>query len=102
MLRAASQQVRHGGAIFGGVLLLLGVAYLYAGKSYERGGGWVERSKEPEKYWWSIAWYFGAGIIAIVVDLLDVPPDITLGLAIVFIGVYFVYLLLTWLTREKE
>jgi hypothetical protein len=102
MLRAASQQVRHGGAIFGGVLLLLGVAYLYAGKSYERGGGWVERSKEPEKYWWSIALYFATGIFAIAVDLLDAPWDIVLGHLIVFVGVYYVYLLLTWLTREKE
>jgi cobalamin synthase len=102
MLRAASQQVRHGGAIFGGVLLLLGVAYLYAGKSYERGGGWVERSKEPEKYWWSIALYFATGIFAIAVDLLDAPWDIVLGLLIVFVGVYFVYLLLMWLTRKKE
>jgi|HubBroStandDraft_5_1064220.scaffolds.fasta_scaffold817463_1 hypothetical protein len=102
MLRAASQQVRHGGAIFGGVLLLLGVAYLYAGKSYERGGGWVERSKEPEKYWWSIALYFATGIFAIAVDLLDAPWDIVLGLLIVFVGVYFVYLLLMWLVREKE
>jgi hypothetical protein len=102
MLRAASQQVRHGGAIFGGVLLLLGVAYLYAGKSYERGGGWVERSKEPEKYWWSIALYFATGIFAIAVDLLDAPWDIVLGLLIVFVGVYFVYLLLMWLVRGKE
>jgi cell division protein FtsW (lipid II flippase) len=92
----------HGLLIFGVGLLFFGVVYTWMGESYERFYGWIYRSKEPKKFWWSVATYYLLGIFCIVADVFDLPRDFLLGVLFIGIFVYLVYLLIRWVIRQKR
>jgi RsiW-degrading membrane proteinase PrsW (M82 family) len=55
----------HGYLVFGVWLIFLGVVYTCMGESYEKGYGWIYRSKDPKGFWWSIATYYLMGIFSL-------------------------------------
>ena len=52
---------------FGMLLIFLGMVYTYTGKAYVRFQGWVDRAKEPKRYWGEVVTYYllGAGLIGL-------------------------------------
>ena len=87
--------------MFGVWLILLGVVYTCMGESYEKGYGWIYRSKDPKGFWCSIATYYLMGIFFIVADVFDLPRDFVLGVLLIGVFVYLVYLLVRWMIRRK-
>ena len=92
----------HGLLLFGIFLLLFGVVYTCKGESYERSYGWIYRSEQPKKFWWSVATYYLFGIFSIVVDVFDVPRDPLIGVLFTGVVLYLVYLLIRWIIRQKQ
>ena len=92
----------HGLLLFGVSLLLLGVVYTCMGVSYERFNRWIYRSKEPKKFWWSVAGYYLLGIFCIVADAFDLPLEFLIGVMLLGVLVYLVYLLIRWAIRQKR
>ena len=97
-----AKPMSHGLLIFGVALLFFGVVYTCMGESYERFYGWIYRSKEPKKFWWSVAMYYLFGIFFIVADVFDIPRDFCKGVLFIGTFVYLVYLLIRWMVRQKQ
>jgi hypothetical protein len=91
----------HGPLIFGVGLLLYGLVYTCMGESYERFYGWIYRSKEPTKFWWSVGNYYFFGIFFILADVFDLPSGLVLGILCVVLLLYALYSLLRWVICRK-
>ena len=91
----------HGLLVLGIGMLLLGAVYTCMGESYERFYGWIYRSEQPKKFWWSVATYYLFGIVLIVVDVFDVPRDLIIGVLFIGVIVYLIFLLVRWIVRPK-
>ena len=50
---------------FGMFLLFLAALYTYLGKVGLRGGGWIDRAKEPRRYWWAVTAYYLGGVFLV-------------------------------------
>jgi uncharacterized membrane protein len=50
---------------FGMFVLLLGFIQTYLGKAWLRSGGWIYRTKQPIRYWSTVAMYFLCGALSI-------------------------------------
>jgi len=72
------------------------------GKSYVRFQGWVYRSEEPKKFWWSVATYYLGGIFFIGADLFNVPADFLIRALLTGVLVYIVYLMLRSVIRPER
>ena len=96
-----SARDNHNLALFGAVLIVLGVVYAGMGESYERFHGWIYRSKQPTDFWESIVGYWLAGIFCIVADVLDLPSDrySFIIYVCIWVGVYSLYRLIRSLIR---
>ena len=92
----------HGWLVFGVFLLFLGAAYTCMGKSYIRFQGWVYRSEETKEFWSSVAMYYLGGIFLIGADAFNVSADFLIGILLIGVFVYIVYLLIRWVTRQER
>jgi len=92
----------YGWLVFGVFLLFLGVVYTCMGKSYIRFQGWVYRSEEPKEFSWSVATYFLLGALFIGAYVFNVPADFLIGVSFIGVFVYIVYLLISWVIRQKR
>jgi undecaprenyl pyrophosphate phosphatase UppP len=48
------------------------VVFTYRGKAWNRFRGWIDRSKEPGRFWWEVGVYYLAGVTFVVCFLLSV------------------------------
>lgn len=51
--------------LIGIVLLLITAVFALSGETWERGGGIVDRTKEPKRFWWDVVLCFLAGLFFI-------------------------------------
>lgn len=53
---------QHRFLLIGILLLVVTAVFTVSGEALERYRGLVYRSKEPKRFWWDVALYFGAGL----------------------------------------